>query len=415
VVGSNNKTERLIESIKWKRARRVYRVAQITQQHIGTSDRAIRRSCIAVADITVGYQRIRRITRLLAPIVVIYASGAAALTALSHIHSSDGQASRAAAFGAVTAYVVVLILVARATGGSFIPSRQTRRRRNWRYRTGHDSPRRLLSISLAGTFITCFVFWGAVRTVDQIVYVRLELQQFSEGLLIGASALSAYVFITLGTVYIINAALDSYLMTTRPLLAIMINLLGALRRLSNEATFRRIPTRRATINALNRAGAGLRTSLPRGLGLLTGDQASNDVLGEASFYVRNLVSWVATPRSDTRTLLMSQLRGILIILARGELDYLPRAEVSPPTPSRWRKLGMAARTISVAALPAATLLTLQLLKVQVNSQLRATWAIAAGVWAAVVITSRLDPSYSTQIDSTKRALAIFRPASTDKA
>lgn len=291
-----------------------------------------------------------------------------------------------------------------------IGSRKTPRRRSWRDRTGYDSARRLLGITLAGTLITCGVFWVVVHTARQILYVNLELQQYSEGLLILAAALNAYFFITLGIIYIIYAALDSYLMTTRPVLAIMINLLEALSRLSTESSFRRVPTRRATVHALNRAGAGLSSSLPRGLGLLTGDQASNDVLDQAGYYVRNLVSWVATPKNDTRRLLIGQLRSILIILARGELDYLPRAAVSAPTPNRWRKVSVAARTISVAALPAATLLTLQLLSIDVNSQLRATWAIAAGVWAAVVITSRLDPSYSAQIDSTKRALTVFKPA-----
>jgi hypothetical protein len=245
------------------------------------------------------------------------------------------------------------------------------------------------------------------------ILLRLDLPDtylhIAQGALIVSLGFSAYFAIGAGVAYLLLRVMAVVRWRALPAVWIFVELSSAMNLIEAEDFARDISAKRRVIGHLNRVANAFETGLPRRLGLTNHEQPSFEHLLRTGEYFRGLVSWVATPRADTREHLKTALVSSARALVTGEYHELPVAETSQPRPRRSLVALRVLRAAAVAAIPGAALIALQVLDVKLPEQVRTTWAIASAVWAAVVVVSSLDPSYSDKITATRTALGPVLP------
>jgi hypothetical protein len=126
-------------------------------------------------------------------------------------------------------------------------------------------------------------------------------------------------------------------------------------------------------------------------------------------HLRDLKSWLAIPRKDTREYFLQALGQVVICLGRGDWDGIPAAAPS----SEGRRAGRiatllsAVRTLSASVLPAAILVLLHVLHRDPPSQISGYLAFGAAAWLTVGCISLLDPLYSSRLEAFKSALQFL--------
>jgi hypothetical protein len=126
-------------------------------------------------------------------------------------------------------------------------------------------------------------------------------------------------------------------------------------------------------------------------------------------YIRELKSWLAAPRQDTRGYFLEALGRIVICLGHGDWDGMPSAD--PPSGAlradRIATLLSAVRTLLASILPAGILVSLHRLHRDPPSQISGYLTFGAAAWLTVGCISLLDPLYSTKLEAFKSALQFL--------
>lgn len=116
--------------------------------------------------------------------------------------------------------------------------------------------------------------------------------------------------------------------------------------------------------------------------------------------IRALKKWVLLPKAETRVYLEREIRRVLELVAAGDWDRLPQADLPQDEPIPWwRRALRLVRSIIVAAIPpvAVTVFGAQLSQ----SELGKYVIPGAWIWALVSLLAVLDPRFGDKLSALK--------------
>jgi hypothetical protein len=124
--------------------------------------------------------------------------------------------------------------------------------------------------------------------------------------------------------------------------------------------------------------------------------------------MRDLGKWLITPRVDTRDHFLERLRDLLVCVARGDWDGIPRDLVPPTKPEeRWFARPLrGVRILVTSVIPITILWLLTLLKVALAEPAKTYLYAGAFLWAAIAWIAALDPLYAVKIEAIKNLMSL---------
>jgi hypothetical protein len=116
--------------------------------------------------------------------------------------------------------------------------------------------------------------------------------------------------------------------------------------------------------------------------------------------IRDLKRWVLLPKADTLYHLQQELHRILQLVAVGDWDGLPQADVPGDTSGPWwRRALMVFRSIIIAVLPAVAVILFGDKLPQ--GDFRNYLTGLAGIWALISLLTILDPRFGEKLSAFK--------------
>jgi len=160
--------------------------------------------------------------------------------------------------------------------------------------------------------------------------------------------------------------------------------------------------------------AALGKQIPRALRLSDTNPAHAQLV-RAAQYIAGMKTWVILPQWDTVDAMRRDLSIFTKSLMSGQYHYFPQSADALPSQSRLRIARRVFLSVLTAAIPAAGLVTLELVNVRIPSEIYSAWAIGSAAWAVAILATALDPDISEKITSAKTMLEMLRSGGRDKA
>ncbi|MEV0467143.1 hypothetical protein AB0I30_19035 [Nocardia tengchongensis] len=127
-------------------------------------------------------------------------------------------------------------------------------------------------------------------------------------------------------------------------------------------------------------------------------------------FVRSLKTWVTFPQSSTRAEFRNQIIIIAGAIGSNRFHSIPEIAIQPlPNVSNSWITGafQIFKQITLALIPAATLITVKLMNVILPSEVGVSWTVGSAAWAAIVLIAAIDPQYKERIASTKELIELM--------
>ena len=131
--------------------------------------------------------------------------------------------------------------------------------------------------------------------------------------------------------------------------------------------------------------------------------------------VRNLMSWVYTPKEDTRQQFLNRVSGYLALVVTGDWDGFERAE--PQTVSRPELLRSRLRAAVIAVVSALVPLLVLVVVKRLNlieGVILSYLTVGAFIWTGLSLLSQVDPSYGSKLTAIKDISSLLPLPKRDK-
>jgi hypothetical protein len=99
---------------------------------------------------------------------------------------------------------------------------------------------------------------------------------------------------------------------------------------------------------------------------------------------------------------------LIVVLLSGEFHYLPRPSEPLPSTTDRQSIRQVGVRLLVGVLPIAGLIGTELSHVEIGSEIRSTWLLAAIAWLAVSLITLLDPNFSENLSRTGKVIGLLR-------
>ena len=209
---------------------------------------------------------------------------------------------------------------------------------------------------------------------------------------------------------VVQRYLESRMAREYPVASLALSLFDAIWLLERDGRWRYPRDRSAIATALDRGASTIRGRLFRDfknteytIRLIQNQTASN--MAES---LREKQLWLATPKKDTRQVLLSHLSSMLIALLQGDWDEFDKVkQFEYPKAKRLTIMIDITRILTISVLPLVIVYGgLHFLNLEIELPLRGYVQGAALIWAMLTLITAIDPSIKDKVSEMKDLFSL---------